>query len=132
MISPIEGQADGPLKTIYLQGRLSNWQLSESDSGQHLFTRQRCPVDRCNLTDSSNEVGRADAVLIKDVDWLNYNHHRLANQIWIMYTLESSLSLSIPQEANDKINWTATYRHDSELTAPYEKWIYFDNTQQQV
>jgi len=28
----------------------------------------------------------------------------------------------------DVFNWTATYRSDSELVAPYEKWVYYDET----
>lgn len=27
---------------------------------------------------------------------------------------------------NDVFNWTATYRRDSDIVTPYEKWVYFD------
>lgn len=27
----------------------------------------------------------------------------------------------------DVFNWTATYKSDSELVTPYEKWVYFDD-----
>lgn len=27
---------------------------------------------------------------------------------------------------NDLINWTATYRTDSDIVTPYEKWVYYD------
>lgn len=27
---------------------------------------------------------------------------------------------------NDVINWTATYRRDSDIVAPYERWVYYD------
>lgn len=47
------------------------------------------------------------------------------NQIWIMYMLECPLHTQYIRE-KDVFNWSATYRSDSELVAPYEKWVYFD------
>ena len=26
------------------------------------------------------------------------------------------------------VNWTATYRSDSTIVTPYEKWVYYDET----
>ena len=32
----------------------------------------------------------------------------------------------------DLVNWTATYRSDSTIVTPYEKWVYYDqNVRQQ-
>ena len=28
----------------------------------------------------------------------------------------------------DLVNWTATYRSDSTIVTPYEKWVYYDDT----
>ena len=44
-----------------------------------------------------------------------------------MYMLECPLHTQFVRE-KDVFNWTATYRHDSELVAPYEKWVYTDPT----
>lgn len=45
-----------------------------------------------------------------------------------MYMLECPLHT---RYIHDKsvFNWTATYRHDSELVTPYEKWVYYDQRQ---
>ena len=29
---------------------------------------------------------------------------------------------------SDLVNWTATYRSDSTIVTPYEKWVYYDDT----
>ena len=55
------------------------------------------------------------------------NHKRSSDQIWIVYMLESPQNAS-PFSKDVKINWTATYRSDSELVAPYEKWVYYDDS----
>lgn len=33
---------------------------------------------------------------------------------------------------NAIVNWTATYRHDSDIVAPYERWQYHDPSVTQV
>lgn len=33
---------------------------------------------------------------------------------------------------NDVFNWTATYRRDSDLVAPYEKFVYYDSSVRQL
>lgn len=45
--------------------------------------------------------------------------------MWIIYWLESPYHTE-RLEYNDLINWTATYRHDSDIATPYEKWVYYD------
>ena len=52
-------------------------------------------------------------------------HKRPASQIWIMYMLECPLHTQFIHDKNI-FNWTATYRRDSELVTPYEKWVYYD------
>ena len=131
MIAPVKEDLGRPLKIIFLPGGLDSWQLGQIDIGRHLFIRQKCPVNRCTLTESFDEGSLADAILLKDFD-STPSHQRPANQIWIMYTLESPLSMPFRQVADDTVNWTATYRHDSELVAPYEKWLYFNETQRKV
>lgn len=131
MIAPLGEQVDEQLKIIYLPRGFNSWQLDESSFGQSLFMRQKCPVDRCFLTESANEATLADAILMKDFENMP-EHQRPTKQIWIMYTLESPLSMSFHQVGDDAVNWTATYRQDSELAAPYEKWIKFDNFKEKV
>jgi len=33
---------------------------------------------------------------------------------------------------HDLINWTATYRHDSDIVTPYQRWAYYDPSVTQV
>lgn len=48
-----------------------------------------------------------------------------------MFFLESPYNIhTLPY--NGMINWTATYRHDSEIVTPYERWAYYDPSVTQV
>lgn len=53
------------------------------------------------------------------------NFQRPANQVWIIYMLESPYHTPHFTK-NFLVNWTATYRADSDIVAPYEKWVYYD------
>lgn len=44
-----------------------------------------------------------------------------------MYMLECPLHTQYIRE-KDAFNWTATYRSDSEIVAPYEKWVYYNES----
>lgn len=52
-------------------------------------------------------------------------------QVWIIYLLESPNHTERFQY-NDLINWTATYRRDSDIVAPYERWVYYDDKVKQL
>uniref|UniRef100_T1KST4 Fucosyltransferase n=1 Tax=Tetranychus urticae TaxID=32264 RepID=T1KST4_TETUR len=54
-------------------------------------------------------------------------HVKPQNQIWILYILESPLHTPSFRGLNDVINWTASYRHDSDLVTPYEKFVYYNS-----
>lgn len=48
-----------------------------------------------------------------------------------MYFLESPKHTDrVPD--NDLINWTATYRYDSDIVTPYERWAYYNSLVTQV
>jgi hypothetical protein len=46
-------------------------------------------------------------------------------QVWILYHLESPFHTH-PIEFKDVFNWTSTYRRDSDIPAPYSRWVYYD------
>jgi Fucosyltransferase, N-terminal len=46
--------------------------------------------------------------------------------VWILYFLECPYHTQ-HVKFGDVFNWTATYRRDSDLVAPYERWTYFDD-----
>ena len=69
---------------------------------------------------------------------------RPSNQIWLLFMLECPLHTgkyfylkiisqcffltgSVTQALASSVNWTATYRSDSTIVAPYEKWVYHDD-----
>lgn len=46
--------------------------------------------------------------------------------MWIFYVLESPVNLRPSVYERDIFNWTATYRYDSDIVTPYERWTYYD------
>lgn len=116
------GQLKRKLKKILLFNGWASW--GGVSPGQAVFKREQCPVDTCMLTDRQDDAGTADAILYKD-----YFRHpgvsRPPKQIWILYFLECPYHTQ-HVKYNDVFNWTATYRRDSDLVAPYERWAYYD------
>ncbi|CAG0896295.1 unnamed protein product [Darwinula stevensoni] len=107
------------LKTILLYHR--EW--NGVQLGRDHFLDQQCPVDTCNLTMERTEA--ADAVLFRDRVPRKVGFPRPSSQLWIAYVLEPPQKIRrISEVAN--ANWTATYRSDSEIVTPYEKWVYHD------
>ncbi|CAG0905700.1 unnamed protein product, partial [Darwinula stevensoni] len=111
---------EGPtkLKTILLYD--GTW--PDVRLGRDHFLHQRCPVDACRLTKENTEA--ADAVLFKESTPKITNLHRSPGQLWIAYLLESPLNTEFSGWTD--IDWTASYRRDSDIVTPYEKWVYYD------
>ncbi|KAG7309197.1 hypothetical protein JYU34_005123 [Plutella xylostella] len=110
---------DVPVKTILLANGFSPWGVR---GGRREFIKNKCPVDRCSLT--ATRTDHADAILFKD-------HHTALNikrdikQLWILYYLECPYHTPpLGLTAYDVFNYTATYRRDSDIVAPYERWVY--------
>lgn len=115
----------GKLKTILLYYGLGMSWGSHITPGRSVFLSQKCPVNACRLSGNRAGLGKADLVLFKDV-FMNPKVKRNPSQLWIMYMLECPLNT---QNFVDKnvFNLTATYRHDSDIVTPYEKWVYYDD-----
>ncbi|XP_056644935.1 glycoprotein 3-alpha-L-fucosyltransferase A-like [Diorhabda sublineata] len=110
---------DTPEKVILAYNGLGAW---GQKSGPASFLG--CPVSRCTLTDDRSKATVADAILYKD-HFIHPGVNRPMKQIWIIYFLECpyhTQGVKFP----DIINWTATYRRDSDIVAPYERWTYYD------
>ncbi|KRZ80961.1 Glycoprotein 3-alpha-L-fucosyltransferase A [Trichinella papuae] len=98
------------------------WDLPNQKAMDNLFTN--CPVNNCKAVPDYSAVNEADAVLFRRrAPQLTSNHHR---QIWIFYSLESPPHSINLKSLNGLVNWTATYRLDSDIVAPYGK---FDKTE---
>ncbi|CAG0896296.1 unnamed protein product [Darwinula stevensoni] len=90
--------------------------------GRDQFLDQRCPVDACRLTMERSDV--ADAVLFKEFVPETVEFTRPPDQLWIANLLESPPNTDTTGQA--RANWTASYRRDSEIVTPYEKWVHYD------
>ncbi|KAL1453680.1 hypothetical protein WDU94_010000 [Cyamophila willieti] len=113
------------VKTILVANNLPSWGVQ---SGSGAF--QGCPVNACTLSMNWVKNESADAILFRDT--ISSSHDRKPSQIWIIYELESAVHSSLygfSSQHREQINWTATYRVDSDIVTPYEKWVYYDEDQ---
>ncbi|KAG5890575.1 hypothetical protein JTB14_012703 [Gonioctena quinquepunctata] len=111
---------DTPEKVILTYNGLGAWGQKSGSAAFH-----GCPVNRCTLTDDRSKAANADALMFKD-HFVHPGVARPSKQVWILYFLECPYhTQSI--KFSDLINWTATYRRDSDIVAPYERWTYYDS-----
>lgn len=116
-------KASPPFKKILMYNGMNSWGLR---AGRGQFMKLKCPVDTCVLTGSRSELSLADAVMFKDHFSMPPNK-RDPRQVWVMFMLECPLHTQHFTNKN-VFNWTATYRHDSDIVAPYEKWVYYEQS----
>lgn len=112
------------LKTILLYMGRGGW--ADLPMGRTKFLSDKCPVDRCYLSTNPKDAEEADAIFFKErFQWPK--HRRPAHQIWILFLLECPLHTQLFRNlGKDVFNWTATYRHDSDIVAPYEKFVAYN------
>lgn len=128
MYLPSDYSEDVALKKILVYNGLATW--SPAIAGQTVFLNSKCPVNRCLLTANRDEAKDADAILYKD-QFLLPPINRPSYQIWILYFLECPYHTG-HMKFQEVFNWTATYRHDSDIVAPYERWTYYNPRIQQL
>ena len=103
--------------------------LGQTERGQNQFLDDQCPVNTCYLTDNHSYGPMAKAVLFQ-------NHlaiptfKRPSHQIWIMFLLESPMHTQHFHHYKNLINMTATYRMDSTIVTPYERFVPYKNASQ--
>ncbi|ODN06508.1 Glycoprotein 3-alpha-L-fucosyltransferase A [Orchesella cincta] len=124
-ISTLRDPRLGKIKTILLYYGLGMSWGSHITNGRQVFLQQKCPINACRLTGNRAQLSKADIVVFKDV-FMHPKIRRPPGQLWIMYMLECPLNTQNFLEKN-AFNLTATYRHDSDIVTPYEKWVYFDD-----
>ena len=111
-----------PLKKILMWNGLSSWGGVRPGRGE--FLKQKCPVSACALVSDKTQAEEADLVVFKD-HFSKPVFKRPSAQLWMIYMLECPLHTQVfPQKG--LFNWTATYRSDSTIVAPYESWQYYD------
>ncbi|XP_063976771.1 glycoprotein 3-alpha-L-fucosyltransferase A isoform X1 [Diachasmimorpha longicaudata] len=94
--------------------------MGEAETGSELFHHLGCPVNTCVITRDNPDL--ADLIIFKD--YVTHVGRRLPNQVWMLYFLECPYHTQAVKNA--LVNWTATYRRDSDIVAPYERWQYYD------
>ncbi|KRX51183.1 Glycoprotein 3-alpha-L-fucosyltransferase A [Trichinella murrelli] len=99
--------------TLVILLERSATQLDESGSKEIMAS---CLVNNCELTNHLHPGVVPDAVIFHDNPPIL---SRTSEQIWIFYSLESPLNTRSFYYLNDMVNWTATYRLDSDLPNPY-------------
>ncbi|KAL5006325.1 hypothetical protein ScPMuIL_015131 [Solemya velum] len=112
-----------PMKTIFMNSGLR----SAAERGQARFLADNCPTNQCILTDDKNKASDADAIVFHQTPSPG-PVPRPKNQVWILFMLESPYHTPGLGALNNVINWTATYRHDSVIVAPYEKFVPFNES----
>ena len=108
-----------PLKKILLLQGLKGWEVKR---GQQTFLEQKCAVNTCILTDDKRYGSLMDAVVFKQYP-SRVTFKRPPNQIWIYFMLEPPYVPIDLKSYRNKFNWTATFRRDSDIVAPYEKFV---------
>jgi len=109
------------LKTIYMPDGLGN-----EPEGREKFLSEQCPVNACTLTSDHSVARTAEMRLLQGDSFFQFVE-KPAGQIWAMFLLESPANTGLFPKAGDFINWTATYRWDSTIVTPYEKFVPFRN-----
>ncbi|XP_043474596.1 glycoprotein 3-alpha-L-fucosyltransferase A [Leptopilina heterotoma] len=100
--------------------------MSDAKVGHDIFTQHGCPVNTCTIIRDNH----ADADLILFKDYVTHVGRRRLHQIWLLYFLECPYHTQTIKSV--QVNWTATYRRDSDIVAPYERWQYFDSSVTQI
>ena len=104
--------------------------VSTKDSGHQKLIAHKCPVTNCDLTGDMKQASTADAILFEGAisePAYTLGKHRPPNQLWILYFLESPHHTMGLRAFYGKVNFTATYRRDSTMVTPYERWVQFAN-----
>lgn len=104
---------------ILIWGGVSSWGGIKPQNGDEVFAREQCYLQNCVLLSNQSELSTSDLVIFRDRDATPDVNMKTHGQIWMIYLLESPHNVNVKW---DNIDWTATYRRDSTIVAPYGKW----------
>uniref|UniRef100_A0A1A9UGR0 Fucosyltransferase n=1 Tax=Glossina austeni TaxID=7395 RepID=A0A1A9UGR0_GLOAU len=123
-----EIKGSGKLKTILLVNSLKSLQVEEA--GREVFLRSKCPVDTCAITLLDEYTDIADMILYDNYIPPRISRPSNSRQVTMIYLLESAFRVNFKSSLS--VNWTATYRRDSDIVTPYGKWQYYDDRVKQI
>ncbi|CAG0924913.1 unnamed protein product, partial [Notodromas monacha] len=116
-------EPNAPIKTILIVP--SNDLQWIPSRGTEAFSH--CPVKKCDLQRGPGLPFSKDVDLVIfhfNVNMERTHEHR--DQIWVLWTQESPTMYSSMKSPPHSINWTATYRKDSDIPLLMGKWMYFN------
>ena len=126
-VADMERQGNAiPYKKILLYNGFKDWGV---EAGSASF--DHCPVKECTLTDRVREARKADVILFRQEPkrpWFR----RPTGQRWILYLLESPYFTPNLNRFRGMFDMVASYRHDSDIVAPYEKFVRFPPARRHV
>lgn len=109
---------------IFLAQSASAWGVK---TGDWVFIEESCPISNCLLTDSRRDGDSADVIIFRH-DIAKRPKKRPLGQIWILYCLENPFFTPTYKNVAGQINYTATYRWDSDIVTPYDKYLEYDSS----
>lgn len=119
IIKSKENNESVPFKTILVFGNAKN--------GIEYYDKKLCPVSNCKITVNKQNIDTVDIVLTQHQAF-SRGTKSPQNQIWVLYFLESPYHSPRLNGYRDMYNWTATYRHDSDIVTPYAKFVPFNDS----
>lgn len=98
--------------------------LGGEAGGNTRLVADKCPVRNCDFTGDRSLAPSADVILWQHSVYPPF-HRRPPHQVWAFFFLESphhTPPLHNFAAKHMNFNWSATYRHDSVIVAPYYKF----------
>lgn len=113
------------VKTILMYNDLPTLNLV---TGQDSFLN--CPVESCTLSTNVDDIVTADAVLFSDEQYVlpTMQNGRPPQQVWVLFLTKNPYRTHELTYPAGSINWTASYRSDSDIVTPIHKWVYYNQT----
>ncbi|VVC29302.1 Fucosyltransferase, N-terminal,Glycosyl transferase family 10 [Cinara cedri] len=118
---------NSPMKKILINNSFNGCMINE---GQTEFISNDCPVDRCFITKNILEAENMDAIIFNG-KYSKPSHNKTSKQVWILLITEPAYKSTLNVD-QDVINWTAAYRHDSDIYIPYGRWAYYNPSVTQI
>ena len=110
----------------------SEWPNLKTRDAADFLDKTRCPVANCEISYNPHRLAHSDVVIFHGRDTFkgmifdDLINKRPKHQVWVYFTSESPMmSDDLPYFSNI-INWTMTYRHNSDIWLPYFKAVELD------
>ena len=91
------------------------------------FKQDDCAVPDCTFVHGPGRMASADVVVFTGPMETPLAILDRPDQIWMEFMLEAPPNRKMFPPPDKHINWTATYRTDSTIVAPYERFVQFAN-----